>query len=189
MSARERREQILRAAGEVFGRHGYTGATTDQIARAAGISQPYVVRMFGTKEALFLEVLDRSRVALLDAFRQVLRSTPARGQDLREMLGDAYVDLIRDRGIHLPLMHGFLQGTDPVVGAAARAGFLDIWRFLRAEGGFSAEAATAFLGHGMLINVLLGLGMPAAADADADAAALVAAACGDQVEFVLQHAG
>ena len=35
--ATERREQILEAAAGVFGEQGYAGATTDRIARQAGI--------------------------------------------------------------------------------------------------------------------------------------------------------
>ncbi|MBN8883980.1 MAG: helix-turn-helix transcriptional regulator, partial [Salana multivorans] len=47
MRGSERRELVLSAAAEVFGERGYVGATTDAVARAAGVSQPYVVRMFG----------------------------------------------------------------------------------------------------------------------------------------------
>jgi AcrR family transcriptional regulator len=52
MRSEDRRVLILEAATAVFGEQGYHGATTDAIARAAGVSQPYVVRMFGSKEAL-----------------------------------------------------------------------------------------------------------------------------------------
>src|ERR1700710_507693 len=72
MTAVERREAILDAASAVFGQRGYFGATTDQVARAAGISQPYVVRMFGSKEALFLAVIERAKSSLLQSFRAAL---------------------------------------------------------------------------------------------------------------------
>ena len=187
MSADERRESIVLAAGTVFGRHGYDGATTDQIAKAAGISQPYVVRMFGSKEALFLEVIDRSRDALLDEFRRVLAADGPGAEPLAKALGDAYVELTQDRGIHLPLMHAFMLGAEPVIGARSRQGFLAIWAFLRDEAGFSAADASAFLAHGMLINVLLGLGMPALAGDRADADELLTEVCGDKLPFMLQH--
>ena len=58
MTADERREQIVAAARAEFAAHGYQAATTDAIARRAGVSQPYVVRLFGTKQALFLAVAD-----------------------------------------------------------------------------------------------------------------------------------
>src|SRR6195952_3096479 len=81
MTAVERREAILDTASAVFGERGYFGATTDQVARAAGISQPYVVRMFGSKEALFLAVLENAKAALLDAFREGLAEARAAGAD------------------------------------------------------------------------------------------------------------
>ncbi|MBN9195873.1 MAG: TetR/AcrR family transcriptional regulator, partial [Microbacterium sp.] len=58
LSSDERREQIVRAAIAVFGARGYVGATTDEVAKAAGVSQPYVVRLFGSKESLFLAALN-----------------------------------------------------------------------------------------------------------------------------------
>src|ERR1051326_8748278 len=72
MNADERREQVLAAATRAFARTGYAGTRTDVIAREAGVSQPYVVRMFGTKRALFLEVFGRSTERIRDAFSAVL---------------------------------------------------------------------------------------------------------------------
>ena len=60
MTADERREQVLTAATRAFARTGYAGTSTDAVAREAGVSQPYVVRMFGTKLDLFLAVFDRA---------------------------------------------------------------------------------------------------------------------------------
>ncbi|MGZ4376042.1 MAG: TetR family transcriptional regulator, partial [Gaiellaceae bacterium] len=45
-SAEERREQILEAALAEFAAHGFEGGSTEAIARAVGISQPYVFRLF-----------------------------------------------------------------------------------------------------------------------------------------------
>src|SRR3978361_1816285 len=72
MASDERRILVLEAATAVLGHVGYAGATTDQVAAAAGVSQPYVVRMFGTKEKLFLAVLGRALDALLGALRLAL---------------------------------------------------------------------------------------------------------------------
>ena len=156
MKAEERRELILEAATAVFGESGYVGTTTDRVAKAAGVSQPYVVRMFGTKEQLFLEVLQRALARLLAEFRAVLA---AGTDDLQDRLALAYVELLRDRGLLLSLMHGFVLGADPVIGPAARHGFLDVYRFLREEAGFGPEDAQRFLEGGMMLNTLVGLRM------------------------------
>src|SRR3990170_3811362 len=54
MTAADRREAILEAAVEEIARNGFAGATTADIARRAGISQPYVFRFFPTKKDLCL---------------------------------------------------------------------------------------------------------------------------------------
>ncbi|MGA1838426.1 TetR/AcrR family transcriptional regulator [Herbiconiux sp. 11R-BC] len=157
MPADERREQVLAAATTVFGDAGYNGATTDAVARAAGVSQPYVVRMFGTKEQLFLEVLGRALDRLLVAFRSAIAGDPAVG--IHRRLGLAYFELTADRSILLILMHAFALGADPVIGPAARCGFMDVYRLLREEAGMTAADASEFLAGGMLANVVLGVRM------------------------------
>ena len=122
MAADARRILLLDAATKVFGERGYAGATTDQIATAAGVSQPYVVRMFGTKEKLFIEVLHRDLDRMLAAFRAELLVES--NLPLHQRLGTAYVDLLQDRGLLLSLMHGFVLGSDPVIGELARCDHL-----------------------------------------------------------------
>lgn len=162
--AAERREQILAAASLVFGERGYFGATTDQIAKAAGISQPYVVRMFGTKETLFVEVLARASGKLLDTFAAVIAEwksvSGSPDRELGRRLGSAYVNLVEDRGILLSLMQAFSMGHDAVIGERARADFLKIYRMLRDDAGFTPEEVRTFLAEGMLLNTLLGLRLP-----------------------------
>lgn len=158
MKSEDRRELILEAATAVFGEFGYVGATTDQVARAAGVSQPYVVRMFGSKEKLFLEVLNRAHTRLVDTFRAVL-AEPESDVPLRTRFGRAYVDLLADRGLLLSLMQAFVLGSDRTIGAEARRGFLGMYAFLRDEAGFPPEEISNFLAGGMLINTLVGMRM------------------------------
>ena len=164
MKSEDRRELILTAATDVFGQYGYHGSTTDQIAKAAGVSQPYVVRMFGTKEALFLAVLGRALGRLIDSFEAEIE---AGEDDLHERLGAAYGALLADRGLLLSLMHAFVLGSDPAIGAAARRGFLDVYRLLRHRAGFTTQEAHDFLAHGMLLNTMVGIRMAAEDDDDA----------------------
>ncbi len=156
LSSEERREQIIEAAMAIFGARGYIGTTTDEVARAAGVSQPYVVRLFGSKEALFLAALQDALDRLLDTFRTTAREA----RDEEEMsyaMGRAYLALMSVRGLHQILSHAFLLGSHPVIGPAARSGFAEVWHFLRDEAGFDAPAAERFLASGMLINTMIGL--------------------------------
>jgi AcrR family transcriptional regulator len=190
--AEERREQILAAASLVFGERGYFGATTDQIAKAAGISQPYVVRMFGTKENLFVEVLGRALDKLLVTFQETIDGWKADGSpadELGRLLGSAYVNLVEDRGILLSLMQAFSMGHDAVIGKKARDGFMTIYKLLRDDAGFSPEMVRSFLAEGMLLNTLLGLRLPEQYGLDAASTELLECTFQSKLQLVLDVVG
>ena len=154
MKAADRRELILQAATAVFGAKTYVGTTTDEVARAAGVSQPYVVRLFGTKEKLFVEVIERAYARLLAEFRAALPG-PVEGRV--ERMGTAYTELLAERGM-LPVIAGSTTlGGEPVIGRVARHGFSEIWSFAREEAGLSEEETRRFMATGMLINAIVGL--------------------------------
>lgn len=62
----DRREQIVRAAAAVLGRHGYADTSVKEIAREAGVAPGLVHYYFGSKEELLVAVvraLEREMVA------------------------------------------------------------------------------------------------------------------------------
>ena len=183
MKGDDRRELILEAATIVFGDYGYFGTTTAEVARAAGVSQPYVVRMFGTKQQLFLDVLERALDELMRVFRAALAADS--DQPPQRRIGVAYVELASTRGLLLSLMHAFVLGRDPVIGARAREGFMCVYRFLRDEAGFSADETQEFLSGGMLINTLVGLRMTDDYYSDAGVRELLQTALPEKLDIVL----
>src|SRR5438045_7981937 len=66
----ERRDDVLDAGFAVFAEQGLHGASTEEVARRAGISQPYVFRLFGTKKELFKAVIARCFRQTLERFQQ-----------------------------------------------------------------------------------------------------------------------
>ncbi|MDP9794294.1 AcrR family transcriptional regulator [Catenuloplanes nepalensis] len=70
LTAAERGEQLIAAAVTAFASGGYGGTTTDQIARLAGVTQPYVIRLFGSKQRLFIAVMDHVCDRIEATFRQ-----------------------------------------------------------------------------------------------------------------------
>ena len=70
LSAAERREAIVGAALRVFSEGSYAGATTAQIAREAGISEPILYRHFGSKKELYFACLDEAWSGLRDSLRE-----------------------------------------------------------------------------------------------------------------------
>jgi len=150
MTADERREQILQAALIAFAKGGYAGTTTDQVAREAGVSQPYVVRLFGGKQQLFDELYSRASHRVIAA----LAAVPP-GPDAKQEMGEAYAGLLADRNLLLLLMHGFAAGSEPEVGRLARWTLSEAFRLYLERTGQGPDEARVFVAHGMLINVLL----------------------------------
>ncbi|MEF2977159.1 TetR/AcrR family transcriptional regulator [Subtercola sp. YIM 133946] len=183
MKSDERRELILQAATDVFGASGYVGATTAEVARAAGVSQPYVVRLFGTKEQLFLDVINRALGKLIDAFQGALDEVDS-DIALEKRLALAYINQLNQHGLLLSLMHAFVLGREPVIGHAARAGFMQVYRFLRDDAGFEPLQVQEFLAQGMLINTMIGLDMADEFDDDPDVRELMECAFPEKLDLV-----
>jgi AcrR family transcriptional regulator len=163
MSAEDRRELVLDAAMRAFGSAGYAGTTTDAVAREAGVSQPYVVRIFGTKLDLFLEVFDRSTRRIMAGFQEVIDDGPFDPDDDDDWarLGIRYTELVLgDRSMLQVMMHGFAAGADPVIGAKARTRMGEIFDVIRSTGS-TDDRARDFVAQGMLLNVLLAMDAPA----------------------------
>ena len=154
MKAADRRELILIAATAVFGAKTYVGTTTDEVAHAAGVSQPYVVRLFGTKEKLFIEVIQRAYARMIADFRAAI---PGDLEGRMARMGAAYTDLLSERGMLPVIANSTALGGEPEIGRVARAGFSDIWRCIRDEAGFTPEETREFIATGMLINAIVGL--------------------------------
>ncbi len=181
MPVEERRELVLRAATRAFARGGYTGTSTDAVAREAGVSQPYVVRIFGTKLDLFLEVFARSADRIQAAFGSVLAEGPfdPESEEDWDRLALAYAELLEDHDLLMVLMHGFAAGgADPEIAACGRAGMGRIYATI-ASTGCTPERARDFIAKGMLLNVMVSIGAPSHPDDAADLDPLTACAFGD----------
>ncbi len=63
----ENERALLEAAERAFAEHGFSGATTADIARAAGVPKPNLHYYFPTKEALYRAVVERVLTSWLAA--------------------------------------------------------------------------------------------------------------------------
>jgi AcrR family transcriptional regulator len=156
-SAEERREDILAVAIEQFAVGGYRGTSTEAIARAAGISQPYLFRLYRTKRELFLACHDRTREQMMDVFRRAAARAAAPGQRLHEM-GRAYVnELLPDRHAILMQMQAYVASSDPEIQAQVRSGYGRTVAEVTQLSGAAPEDVWTFCSHGMLLNVTAAL--------------------------------
>jgi AcrR family transcriptional regulator len=161
-SADERREEILAVALRHFAAGGYHGTSTEVIAKEAGISQPYLFRLFRTKRELFLACNDRACEKVLDAFRRAAAAAPT-GEELHAM-GRAYVEqLLPDRHAILMLMQGYAAVSDPEIQEHVRRRYGEVVSEVAALADAPPDQVWSFFANGMLLNIVAALDL---ADSD-----------------------
>jgi len=158
MPAAERRELVLNAAVAEFGVHGLAGTSTEDVARRAGISQPYLFRLFPTKKALFLALVDRCYRRVADTFIEAAGDRT--GEEALEALGAASQRLLDDRILLLLQMQAYAACEDPEIRAATRAGFKRLWELVERLTGLPFQTVVDFFAVGMLMNVAAAMDLP-----------------------------
>ncbi len=157
-SAEVRREEILEAAMTEFAYGGLHGTSTEKIAQRAGISQPYLFRLFGTKKELFLASSKRGFDRVLDAFREAAEGKT--GDEAMMAMGSAYDQLLADRERLLGQMQMYAACSDPEIRDATRAGFAELFRYVEQVSGKSTLEIRDFFAMGMLMNVAAAMDLP-----------------------------
>jgi AcrR family transcriptional regulator len=70
MRGEERREAILESAKHVFARSTYAEASTGELARESGVTEPMLYKHFGSKKGLFLALLQKLSGQTLDLLQE-----------------------------------------------------------------------------------------------------------------------
>jgi AcrR family transcriptional regulator len=151
-SAEERRREIVEIAISHFALNGYNGTSTDQVAREAGISQPYLFRLFGTKRELFLACNAAMHDRIAESFTEAARDLPQ--EERMKAMGDSYTALLADRNALLFQMQSYAACADPEIQKHVREGFATLVRQVQDATGASPAELWSFFSHGMLLNVI-----------------------------------
>jgi AcrR family transcriptional regulator len=151
-TAAERRESILDAALIEFAERGLEGTSTEDIAKRAGISQPYLFRLFGTKKELFKASVARCFRETLETFQRAAEGK--RGEEALKAMGDAYVqNLLSDRTRLRAQMQAYAACDDPEICELVRNGYGDLVAYVERVSGLPPEEISRFFSIGMLLNV------------------------------------
>jgi AcrR family transcriptional regulator len=153
LSAGERKDSILDAALIEFADSGYEGTSTEDIARRAGISQPYLFRLFGTKKELYIASVSRCYRDTLELFQRAAEGR--RGEDALHAIGEAYMEQLETNRVWLRAqMQGYAASDDPEIRRVVREGFGDLIAYVRRVSGADWPVVWQFFATGMLLNVL-----------------------------------
>jgi len=174
LPAAERRSALIDAALRVFSDGSYSGATTAEIAREAGVSEPILYRHFASKRDLYFSCLDeawtRIRTKLEAKMVEVGPSDSWQGmsasamRELKTLLPSLWMQAITE------------AGEDPEIRRFVRAHMRDVHDFfagclrkVQDAGGIPADRdvdaeAWIFIGGSLLVSIADRLGGPLAAD-------------------------
>ena len=158
-TADERRDAIVVAALHEFAKGGYTGTSTESIARAVGVSQPYLFQLFGTKRELFLAVVRHGFQRTRLVFHEAARRKPDDDQDcsLLDLMGAAYMELLSDRDLLRVQLQAYAACGDEDVRQVVREEFTELYVAVKRDSGASNQEVHAFFAEGMLLNVAAAL--------------------------------
>src|SRR5919198_2848315 len=153
MTAEERRASVLKVAREEFAQSGFHGTSTERIAERAGVSQPYLFRLFGTKKELFLACVRAGFRTVHETFARAAEGLE--GEEALRAMGQAYVGLLQDRTLLQAQMHSYAAACgDPEVRDVVRRSFGELVSFVERVSGVEPARLSRFFAHGMLLNVV-----------------------------------
>ena len=159
LPAEKRRAEVVEAAIRAFAVGGYAGTSTEEIARLAGVSQPYLFRLFGSKQALFMAAVARAFERVRTEFAEAAaHPEPVQGfNPVLVAIGNRYAELLEDRTLLRMQLHAYAAASDPAIRDFVRGEFAGLIASTAALAGVPVAELHAFFAQGMLMNVAAAL--------------------------------
>lgn len=180
LPAAERREQLLDCAADLFAEMGYARATTAELAKAAGVTEPIIYRHFKSKRELFIALIRRTGDQTLERWSHHLEGADDPADRLRRLIGDnpmvapsgrqgyrVFLQAISEVGHdpdirsaledHIRKLHGFLKHELDNAQANRRvttrfSADLIAWLLIYSGLGYGVSSAMQIAGHGIDAN-------------------------------------
>jgi len=151
-TAQDRREAILEAALVELAEHGARGMSTEAVAKAVGISQPYIFRLFGTKKELLKATIERCMRGTLEMFRTAAAGLT--GEAVFAAIGEVYNQRLTNPVYLRAQMQSYVAADDAEIGEVVRRGLGELVEYVERASGLPPAEIAAFFAHGMLLNVI-----------------------------------
>ncbi len=156
-TADERRAAVLEAASHEFALKGLYGTSTEDIAREAGISQPYLFRLFGSKKGLYLAAYQHCVDEVYVAFAEAAHGRS--GEEALHAMGAAFSDLMQNRDRLMFMLKTWATCDDEEIRRAVRADWRNLVDLAEQASGETPEVVTRFFANGMLISILMSMNL------------------------------
>jgi len=152
-----RRAAVLEAASHEFALKGLYGTSTEDIARTAGISQPYLFRLFGSKKGLYLAAYQHCADEVYAAFAEAARGQT--GEAALHAMGEAFSELMQNRDRLMFMLKTWATCDDDEICRATRADWRNLVDLAEQASGEPPEVVTRFFSNGMLISILMSMNL------------------------------
>ncbi|RMH26595.1 MAG: TetR/AcrR family transcriptional regulator [Planctomycetota bacterium] len=133
LPAAQRREQLLDVAETLFATQGYAGATTAQIAKAAGVTEPIIYRHFKSKRDLFVALIERTGRRTLELWQRDLSDAQDPAERLARILADNPMVSPEGRAGYKVLLQAIPEIDDDKIAGAVAAHMNGLHAFLTEE--------------------------------------------------------
>jgi len=133
LPAEKRREQLLDCAAELFANSGYARATTAELARCAGVTEPIIYRHFASKRDLFIALIERTATQTLKHWQQSLADARDPVERLRRLLNDNPMVSVEGAAPYRVLLQAITEVGDPDIHRAVSGHFENLHAFLVKE--------------------------------------------------------
>ena len=161
LPAAKRREQLLDVAAELFSVRGYAGATTSQIAKEAGITEPIIYRHFKSKRDLFVALIERTGRQTLEQWEQDLAGVDDPGARLAKIINENPMVSQGGRKGYRVLLQSISEVEDPLIHKAVSDHMTRLHAFIvrEIERAQEAHKVTNRFSAAVIAWVLVNVGM------------------------------
>lgn len=139
LPAAKRREQLLDTAVALFAEKGYGGATTAELARAAGVTEPIIYRHFESKKDLFIATIDRTSELVTQTWERAMRTAHDPAQRLRRLIAANPMVMERGRGFYRVIIQAMMEISEPDILAAIQRHITALHHFVAREVALAQE--------------------------------------------------
>jgi len=160
LPATDRRRQLLESALDLFARKGFEGATTKEIAAAAGVTEAIIFRHFPNKHALYSAVLDYKHesgevAAVVAQWQTIMDANDDEGL-FRAIINKVIGDYHRDARMNRVLLFAALEGHEAGLAQHRQRSFPVFERLCRYVSRRQAEGAIRPGNPGAILAAVVG---------------------------------
>jgi len=165
MPADQRRSQLLDTAAKVFAARGYSGTTTAELAKAAGITEPIIYRHFKGKRELFIALVERTGQDTIHDWDEALKDAKDPAERIARLLIHNPMLVSKGRVPYRVIVQAMMEVDDEPTRHALQAHITKLQQFVMDEveraqdSGMISKRFSPEISGWALIHLALGYGI------------------------------